>query len=131
MVVNAGVALLTCVMVAVGCGKSPAPPPAQKPMPMPTSEPTKFELVEGKDVDVGGGVTVRLKDVMYSHLADSKGDSMLRMDVMRSGTQEAKTLNRLHPGEPKYVPVMGLEMAVDYVDAYHQPSTAAILVKRP
>ena len=97
--------------------------------PVPPREPTKFELVEGKDVDVGGGVTVRLKEVMVSQLVGSKADSMLTMDVMRGGKQEATRLNRLHPGEPKYTRVMGLEMAVDYVDAYHQPSTAAILVR--
>jgi hypothetical protein len=32
------------------------------------------------------------------------------------------------PQGPKYRLVFGRRMATDYVDAYHQPSTAAILV---
>jgi hypothetical protein len=97
----------------------------------PPSEPKKFELVQGKRVDVGGGVSVELKSVLYAHLSDSRNNSLLIMDVARGDKREQVTLDRLDPvGKegPKYRPVMGLRMAIDYVDAYHQPSTGAILV---
>jgi hypothetical protein len=93
--------------------------------------PKRFELVEGKAVDVGAGITVVLKSVMYAHLSNSRNNSMLTMDVTRGTAHEQVTLERLDPvGKegPKYRAVMGLRMAIDYVDAYHQPSTGAILV---
>lgn len=118
------------VLLATACHSTPeqrAGAGAAKP----SGEPMKFELVEGKDVDVGGGVKVRLKNILDAHLADSKNHSLLTMDVSRDGKRESVTLQRTSPGEPDFTPVMGLQMSIDHVDAYHQPSTAAILVKSP
>jgi len=69
--------------------------------------------------------------VLYAHLSNSRNQSLLTMEVTRGGKQEQVTLDRLDPvgaEGPKYRPVMGHRMAIDYVDAYHQPSTAAVLV---
>jgi hypothetical protein len=93
--------------------------------------PKKFELVEGKPVDIGSGVTVELESVMYAHLTDSRNNSLLTMKVTRGATHEKVTLDRMDPvgkDGPKYRAVMGLRIAIDYVDAYHKPSTGAILV---
>ena len=96
--------------------------------------PKKLELVEGKPVDVGSGVTVELESVMYAHLSDSRNNSLLTMKVTRGTAHERVTLERMDPvgkDGPKYQAVMGLRMAIDYVDAYHKPSTGAILVLPP
>jgi hypothetical protein len=87
--------------------------------------------MQGKPVDLGGGTSVELKSVMYAHLSGSRNSSLLTMDVTRGEQHEQVTLDRLDPvgaEGPKYRPVMGLRIAIDYVDAYHQPSTAAVLV---
>jgi hypothetical protein len=105
--------------------------PAVQAAPPAASAPKRFELVQGKPVDVGGGTTVELVSVMYAHLSGSRNSSMLTMKVARGERREQVTLDQLSPvgpDGPKYRVVFGLRMAIDYVDAYHQPSTAAILV---
>jgi hypothetical protein len=138
--VHIALAVALAALVGLGCHApstgdplpappSAAPPPVTPQAPKHTGEPAKFDLVEDKDVNVGSGVTVRLKSVMYAHLEGSRNDSLLTMDVTRGGKRESVTLNRLSPGEPIFKPVMGLMMAIDYVDAYQKPVTGAILVK--
>jgi hypothetical protein len=90
--------------------------------------PQRFELVEGKVVSVGHGVTVKLTSVMYAHLSESRNNSLLMIEAWSTGPHQPFTLERREPGPPTYAPVLGLKMAIDYVDAYHQPSTGAILV---
>ena len=97
-----------------------APPPAR--------EPRRFELVQDKPVEIGGGVTVRLTAVMEAHLADSKNELRMSLVATRGGTSRDVSLDRLLPGAPTYVSVLGLQLAIDFVDAYRQPSTGAILV---
>ena len=109
---------------------TPSPPTAATSSPPPAT-PRKVELTEGKPVDLGDGTTLLLKSVLYAHLSNSRNRSMLTMEVTRDGKQEQVTLDRLDPvgaEGPKYRPVMGHHMAIDYVDAYHQVSTAAVLV---
>jgi peroxiredoxin len=92
-------------------------------------EPRRIELVEGKEVSVGRGVTVQLKSVMEAHLAPSGNESRLTLDATLGMKRESVTLVRRTPGTLTFETVMGVEMAVDYVDAYHQPGTAAILLE--
>ena len=91
-------------------------------------EPRRYELVQDKPVDIGGGVTARLTTVMEAHLADSKNELRMVLVITRAGTSREVSLDRLLPGAPTYVSVLGVQLAIDYVDAYHQPSTGAILV---
>lgn len=92
------------------------------------TEPRKVDLVEGKETSLGGGVTVRLKSVLYAHLANSQNNSLMVLEATRAGETKSVTLERLYPGPPKYTLVFGLKLAIDYVDAYHSPSTGAVLV---
>jgi hypothetical protein len=131
--------VLLVLASALGCGRRPSqrPPstdasdqsePQVQPSPL---EPRRVELMQGKPVDLGGGTSVELKSVMYAHLSGSRNSSLLTMDVTRGVQHEQVTLDRLDPvgaEGPRYRLVMGLRIAIDYVDAYHQPSTAAILV---
>ena len=91
-------------------------------------EPKRFELVANKDVDIGGGVRVRLKYVMEAHLEGSRNELRMTFAATRDGKTQEVNLDRLLPGVPSYVAVLGRKVAIDYVDAYHQPSTGAILV---
>jgi len=95
-------------------------------------EPRRIELVEGKRVDVSNDVTVILRSVLYAHVSGSRNSSLLTMEVTRGARHEQVTLDRLDPvgpEGPKYRLVLGLRVAIDYVDPYHQPSTGAILVR--
>src|SRR4029079_17487005 len=97
---------------------TPRPPIAATSSPPPAT-PRKVELTEGKPVDLGDGTTLRLQSVLYAHLSNSRNQSLLTMEVTRGGKQEQVTLDRLDPvgaEGPKYHPVMGHRMAIDYVD---------------
>lgn len=133
---------LGLLVVVAGCQTTAAPandappnaPPAAKPAPpapvaAKPGEPTKVDLVDGKEVKFGSDVTMLLKHVMYAHLEGGRNSSMLELTVTRAGKTETVTLVRESPGEPKFTKVMGMQVAIDYVDAYHQPATAAVLVK--
>lgn len=131
------------LLVVAGCQTTAAPAndappnttPAAKPPPPPApvaakpAEPTKVDLVDGKEVKFGSDVTMLLKHVLYAHLEGGRNSSMLVLAVTRSGKTETVTLTRESPGEPKFTKVMGMQLAVDYVDAYHHPTTAAVLVR--
>ena len=97
-----------------------------------TSEPRKVELVQDQPAEVAPGVSVTLKSVMYTHATDKTGrsvnDSFMQLEVMRDGKTEAITITRLFPDGPRFTAVAGVQLAIDYVDAYHQPSTGAVLV---
>ena len=96
------------------------------------TEPRKVELVQDQPVDVAKGVSVTLKSVMYTHATDKTGrsvnDSFMQLEVTHDGKTEALTITRLFPDGPRYTTVAGVQLAIDYVDAYHQPSTGAVLV---
>jgi hypothetical protein len=96
------------------------------------AEQRKVELVQDKPVNLGDGVSVTLKTVMYSHATDKSGrsvnDAFMQLDVTHEGKTENVTLTRLFPDGPRYATVAGLSLAIDYVDAYHQPCTGAVLV---
>jgi hypothetical protein len=96
-----------------------------------SATPTRFDLREGESVDIGAGVTVELKSVLYSHLSGSRNGSLLTLDVRRGAEQKTVTLQRTDPvgtAGPPYRAMLGRRVAIDYVDAYRRPSTAAILV---
>ena len=97
------------------------------------NEPRQVELVEGKAVDLGSGVTVTLESVMYTHATDKTGrsvnDSFMQLEVAHEGKTENVTITRLFPDAPHFTTVAGLELAIDYVDAYHSPLTGAVLVR--
>ena len=46
----------------------------------------------------------------------------------RGASSQDVSLERVTPGAPVYVSVLGVQLAIDFVDAYHQPSTGAVLV---
>jgi len=92
-------------------------------------DPVKYDLVQDKEVSVGKGVKVTLKTGLYAHLADSKNESLLSLEARRGDETKNVTLERVTPGAPNYTDVFGLQMAVDYVDPYHQPLTGAVLVR--
>ena len=97
------------------------------------TEPRKVELIQDKSVDLGSGVSVTLKSVMYTHATDKTGrsvnDSFMQLEVTKDGKTENVTITRLFPDGPKFTTVAGFELAIDYVDAYHSPSTGAVLIK--
>jgi hypothetical protein len=109
----------------------PSPPPKEKPMP----EPRRVELVQDTPVEFAKGVRVTLKSVLYSHATDKAGrsvnDALMQLDVTRDGKTEKVTLHRLFPDGPDWLTVAGLSLGIEYVDAYHQPSTGAVLVRGP
>lgn len=99
----------------------------------PVAQTRKVELVQDKTVDLGSGVKVTLKSVMYTHATDKTGrsvnDAFMQLDVTHDGKTENVTVTRLFPDGPVFKTVAGLQLAIEYVDAYHQPSTGALLVK--
>jgi hypothetical protein len=98
----------------------------------PVTEPRRIELTQEKPVSLGKGVRATLTSVLYTHATDRTGrsvnDALMQLQIEHDGRSEAITLNRLFPDGPKYTDVAGLKLAIDYVDAYHQPSTGAVLV---
>ena len=96
------------------------------------TEPRKVELVQDQPADVAPGVSVTLKSVMYTHATDKTGrsvnDSFMQLEITHGGKKEAITITRLFPDGPRFTAVAGVQLAIDYVDAYHQPSTGAVLV---
>jgi hypothetical protein len=96
------------------------------------TEPRRVSLVQDTPVELAPGVSVVLKAVLDAHATDKAGrsvnDVMMRLDVTRDGKVEQVTLQRLFPDGPVYEDVAGLRLAIDYADAYHQPSTGAVLV---
>lgn len=109
----------------------PSPPPKEKPMP----EPRRVDLVQDKPVELAKGVRATLKSVLYTHATDKTGRSvntaLMQLEVTRDGKTEKVTLHRLFPDGPDWLAVAGLSLGIDYVDAYHQPSTGAVLVRQP
>jgi hypothetical protein len=95
----------------------------------PADEPKRFEVKEGVAVDIGNSATLVLKDVMEAHLAGSKNESIARLVLKRGGQSVEVALDRLYPGPPKWKKQLGVLLAIDFVDAYHQPATGAILVR--
>ena len=99
-------------------------------MPHP-DEPKKFELVQDEPVAIGQGVKVTLKSVLYTHATNAKGesinDALMMLEATRDGQRPGSARAAL-PRSAKYQEVLGLQLAIDYVDAYHQPSTGAVLV---
>lgn len=97
------------------------------------TEPRRIELVEGKPTEVAKGVSVTLQTVMYTHATDKAGqavnDSFMQLEVTHDGRVENVTLNHLSSQPRAFTPVAGVELAIDFVDAYHQPSTGAVLVR--
>jgi hypothetical protein len=100
---------------------------------MPPTEPRRIELTQDQVVSLGKGVRATLKTVLYTHATDKTGrsvnDALMQLEVEHGGKTEPITLNRLFPDGPKFTAVAGLELAIDFVDAYHQPATGAVLVK--
>ena len=122
--------VLVMVVVLSGCPASPSKEAVTVNKP---GEPRRVELVQDKSVDLGSGVSVTLKSVMYTHATDKTGrsvnDSFMQLEVTKDGKTQNVTITRLFPDGPKFTPVAGLELAIDFVDAYHSPSTGAVLVK--
>ncbi|MBL8920364.1 MAG: hypothetical protein JNJ54_15965 [Myxococcaceae bacterium] len=108
----------------------PAPPPKEPPMP----EPRRVELVQDQPVELAKGVRATLKSVLYAHATDKTGrsvnDALMQLEVTRDGKTEKVTLHRLFPDGPDWLTVAGLSLGIEYVDAYHQPSTGAVLVRQ-
>ena len=127
MSMRALVATIVFSTSALAQNKDGGTPVAQK------KEPRKVELVQDKAVDLGGGVRVTLKSVTYTHATDKAGrsvnDAFMQLEVTHDGKTENVTVTRLFPDAPVFKTVAGLQLAIDYVDAYHQPSTGALLVK--
>ncbi|MBS2029257.1 MAG: hypothetical protein JST54_15250 [Deltaproteobacteria bacterium] len=96
------------------------------------AEPTKVELVQDQPAAIGKGLKLTLKNVLYTHATNAKGesvnDALMMLEATRDGKKVEVQLERLFPGPPTYQDVLGLQLAIDYVDAYHQPSTGAVLV---
>jgi hypothetical protein len=118
------------IALLLGCPASQ--PKGVSPMSSPT-EPRRIELVEGKSTEVARGVSVTLKTVMYTHATDKTGqavnDSFMQLEIAHDGRTENVTLHHLSSQPRPFVSVAGIELAIDYVDAYHQPSTGAVLVR--
>jgi hypothetical protein len=94
--------------------------------------PRTVTLVQDQSVELAPGVQATLKSVLYTHATDRAGrsvnDALMELDVTHGGKTERVTLQRLFPDGPQYLSVAGLRLAIDFVDAYHQPSTGAMLV---
>jgi hypothetical protein len=107
----------------LGCQS--APRAAEPPMPV---EPVRHELVQDQEVDIGHGARARLKTVMYAHLEGGRNEALLQLVLTRDGKSEEVGLDRDYPGQPKPRQHLGLTIALDDVDAYHQPGRGWLLV---
>ncbi len=100
---------------------------------MSPTDPRRIELTHDKPVSLGKGVRATLKTVLYTHATDKAGravnDALMQLEIEHDGKTEPVTLDRLFPDGPKFTAVAGLELAIDFVDPYHQPSTGAVLVR--
>jgi hypothetical protein len=95
-------------------------------------EPSRLTLVQDRP-SRASDVTLTLKSVMEAHATRKGGESvnqlMMVLDATRGAERQTITLERIAQDPPSYTPVYGLELAIDYVDAYHQPLTGAVLVR--
>jgi hypothetical protein len=105
-----------------------APPRAALPKEKPMAAPTRVELTEGvpKTAD---GLMITLDSALYAHLSGGRNSALVQLTVKRGDEVKKLGLDRLWPGDPKFFPVFGVKLAIDYVDPYHQPSTAAIFIQ--
>ncbi|MFO0575729.1 MAG: hypothetical protein U1A78_17165 [Polyangia bacterium] len=94
-------------------------------------EPERFELKEGVAVSIGYGIKLTLVTCMYAHAKGGVNISTMRLRLVRDGREEDVTLERVSPGERSFQAAAGVRLAIDYVDPYHQPSTAAVLLLPP
>src|SRR4051794_11383033 len=80
----AWVLLLAFAAIAVAPSSAPArsKPAASKPAAT-KAAPRRVELVQGKSVDLGDGVRVVLKSVMYAHLSESRNESRMILTATR------------------------------------------------
>ena len=119
-------AIVVAGLPVSGRGAEPRRPTKDTRMAAP--EPAPVALKEGVAVELASGVTLTLESTMYAHLSGSRNSALVKLRVARGAQAEEVTLERLWPGPPKYTAVLGVKLAIDWVDAYHQPSSATILV---
>jgi hypothetical protein len=83
-------------------------------------------ITEGKPETVMGSVTIAVGKILYAHLSDSQNLSLCEVTITRDGKTESKTLERRGP--ITFTTIAGLEVGIESVDPYHQPSTATLVI---
>ena len=87
------------------------------------------DLVRGNRVKAHG-LELMLRSTGTTHPSTSV--TVSRAEIEADNGQEKRTisLEREQPGDAKFVDVLGVQMALDSVDASAKPSTARILVRK-
>lgn len=105
-------------------------PVSETPAPTTPPEPVadKVELTRGERID-SHGVRLMLRGTGVEHRKD--GSTLLKAELeVRKGDEESKVaLERALPGDAKFLEVLGLQVALESVDAARKPSTAQLLVR--
>jgi len=125
--------LTLVVTLAAGLVLAGSPPKgAPQKAPPVTPDPVKLELLDGQP-QRSGDYTLKARAMMYAHLSTRDGgsdnESRCMLEVSRAGQSKELSLDRLHSSPPEFVEALGLEVALEGTDPYHQPSRAWVLVR--
>ena len=73
---------------------------------------------------------IMLRRAKLEHRVRSATMSRAELDVRKGDQRLSVPLEREQPGEPLFVEVLGVEIALESVDVSDKPSTARTLVRR-
>ena len=125
------------LLVVVGCWSgAPAREPVAgppKPRPVTPSEARELTISPGKPATLPDGATVDVKDIGYAHMINSENLSIATLVVERDGKQVELPLTRHHAdnvGAPDWNGALGWQFRLEYVDAYGNPGSATVLMRR-
>jgi hypothetical protein len=86
------------------------------------------DLTRGQQVRTHG-LEVMLRGTSTTHPSTSVALNRAELEVSDGNDKRTISLEREQPGDPKFVDALGLQMALESVDASAKPSTARILVR--
>ncbi|MCC6874992.1 MAG: hypothetical protein IT378_11860, partial [Sandaracinaceae bacterium] len=74
-------------------------------------------------------VELSVTGILYAHLEGSRNHARCLVTVRRGQEQAQIALEREWPGRPASTHALGLEIALDDVEAYGQPGQAILLIR--
>jgi len=88
-----------------------------------------IELTRGKRVETHG-IRIMLRGTGTEHRPDSHTASRAELEVRKGDEERTISVERVQPGDAKFVEVFDIGIALESVDASRKPSTAQILVRQ-
>jgi hypothetical protein len=89
----------------------------------------KVDLTRGQQTRTHG-LEVMLRGTSTTHPSTTVTLNRAELEISDGNDKRTISLEREQPGDAKFVDVLGLQLALDSVDASAKPSTARILVRQ-